>query len=53
MDTIPLEQAADHIKLAVDLIQLLEDSEVTPEVSILALEIVLQDMHKKSCDNYL
>ncbi|QIZ76961.1 pleiotropic regulatory protein RsmS [Ferrimonas lipolytica] len=42
-----LEQAPEHIKLAVDLIYLLETNEVSPEVAIAALEIVKQDMHSK------
>ncbi len=43
-----LEKAPSHIRLAVDLIQLLEEAEITPSTSILALEIVLQDMHRKT-----
>ncbi|MDP2559949.1 DUF2496 domain-containing protein [Psychrobium sp. 1_MG-2023] len=46
-DTSPLEQAPDHIKLAVDLIQILEESEVNKEVAIKALHIVLTDLQRE------
>jgi len=42
-----LETAPDHIKLAVDLIELLETNEVDPEVAEKALQIVLQDYQNK------
>ncbi|UTV28466.1 pleiotropic regulatory protein RsmS [Photobacterium atrarenae] len=43
-----LEDAPEDIKLAVDLIYLLETNNIEPDVAISALEIVLQDMKKKS-----
>jgi len=43
-----LEQAPDHIKLAVDLIQMLEEADIAPATSILALEIVLKDLHRRA-----
>ncbi|NRA22785.1 MAG: YbaM family protein [Oceanospirillaceae bacterium] len=43
-----LAQAPDHIKLAVDLIQMLEDANIDPSTSIAALEIVLQDVRRKA-----
>ncbi|NQZ31477.1 MAG: YbaM family protein [Oceanospirillaceae bacterium] len=47
MSETTLEQAPDHIKLAVDLIQMLEDANISPSTSIQALEIVLQDMRRR------
>jgi len=41
-----LEDAPDHIKLAVDLIQMLEQSNIDNETVINALEIVLQDLKR-------
>ncbi|MBM6551702.1 pleiotropic regulatory protein RsmS [Marinomonas ostreistagni] len=43
-----LENAPDHIKLAVDLIALLEDNEIDQQTAIAALKIVLQDFETKS-----
>lgn len=43
----PLEQAPTHVKLAVDLIMLLEQHDVTPEDVLKALEIVKSDFEKK------
>jgi len=43
-----LEEAPEHIKLAVDLIQILEQSELPVETVIPALEIVLQDYQNKA-----
>lgn len=42
-----LDDAPDDIKLAVDLIMLLEDNKVHPEVALKALEIVRKDLTKK------
>lgn len=43
-----LENAPDHIKLAVDLIALLEENNVDNATAIAALKIVLQDYEAKS-----
>lgn len=42
----PLDYAPDEIKLAVDLIYLLENNNVDKEIVIKALEIVLNDFKK-------
>ncbi|XTZ37416.1 pleiotropic regulatory protein RsmS [Salmonella enterica] len=42
-----LETAPDEVKLAVDLIMLLEQHEIAPEVVLKALEIVKQDFERK------
>lgn len=42
LDTAPLE-----IKLAVDLIQLLEENKIAVDTAVKALEIVLQDFKRK------
>ncbi|HCW0178797.1 MULTISPECIES: pleiotropic regulatory protein RsmS [Citrobacter] len=42
-----LENAPDEIKLAVDLIVLLEENQMEPEIVLKALEIVKQDYEKK------
>ncbi|MCE9678116.1 pleiotropic regulatory protein RsmS [Shewanella sp. AS1] len=42
-----LEQASDEVKLAVDLIYLLETHEIAPEVALAALEIVSKDLQAK------
>ncbi|MFD1801599.1 pleiotropic regulatory protein RsmS [Mixta tenebrionis] len=42
-----LESASDEIKLAVDLIMLLEQSDVAPETVLAALEIVRRDYENK------
>ncbi|WP_298439702.1 pleiotropic regulatory protein RsmS [uncultured Ferrimonas sp.] len=46
-----LDQAPDHIKLAVDLIYLLESNEVEPSVALAALAIVQQDLQSKVDNN--
>lgn len=49
-----LEQASDEIKLAVDLIYLLESHEIDPKVALKALKIVQSDLERKlesSCTN--
>lgn len=42
-----LEAAPEHIKLAVDLIYLLESNEVEPQTALKALDIVRQDLQQK------
>ncbi|WP_084429480.1 pleiotropic regulatory protein RsmS [Aliagarivorans marinus] len=42
-----LETAPAHIKLAVDLIQLLEENQLEPQVVLDALAIVKQDYQRK------
>lgn len=39
----PLEQAPEHIKLAVDLIMLLEQHQLPPDIVLKALALVKQD----------
>lgn len=46
-ETTALEQAPEHIKLAVDLIYLLESNEIEIDTAIEALNIVLQDLKQK------
>ncbi|MBW3696589.1 DUF2496 domain-containing protein [Vibrio sp. T187] len=43
----PLDSAPDEIKLAVDLIYLLESNEVDPNTALAALKIVQQDLEAK------
>ncbi|HDY7826280.1 TPA: pleiotropic regulatory protein RsmS [Vibrio vulnificus] len=43
----PLEQAPDEIKLAVDLIYLLESNDVDAATTLAALKIVQQDLESK------
>ncbi len=42
-----LENAPDEVKLAVDLIMLLEQHEIAPQTVIKALEIVQRDFARK------
>ncbi|QYK00410.1 pleiotropic regulatory protein RsmS [Shewanella psychrotolerans] len=42
-----LKQASEEVKLAVDLIYLLETHEIAPEVALAALDIVKQDLQGK------
>lgn len=42
-----LELAPDHVKLAVDLIELLESNDIEPQVAVDALTIVLRDFKGK------
>jgi len=42
-----LEQASDDVKLAVDLIMLLEEHAIDPETVLKALEIVQRDFENK------
>ncbi|MBQ4831671.1 DUF2496 domain-containing protein [Pseudoalteromonas sp. MMG010] len=43
-----LDNAPEHIKLAVDLIMLLEENELAPADVLKALEIVKADFEKKT-----
>ena len=43
-----LENAPKHLKLAVDLIQLLEQNNIANDTAIKAIEIVLADLKKAS-----
>ncbi|CCJ78415.1 pleiotropic regulatory protein RsmS [Cronobacter muytjensii] len=45
-----LEQAPDEVKLAVDLIMLLENHEIPPQTVLAALEIVRDDYLRKLRD---
>ena len=49
--TNPLDQAPTHIKLAVDLIMILEQHDVAPEEVLKALEIVKSDFEKKQTES--
>ncbi|WP_409306456.1 pleiotropic regulatory protein RsmS [Pectobacterium sp. B1J-3] len=42
-----LENAPPEIKLAVDLIMLLEDNQIEPQIALAALDIVRADFQKK------
>ena len=42
-----LENAPDEIKLAVDLIVLLDENQVAPDTVLKALEIIKQDYERK------
>ncbi|MFU0880702.1 pleiotropic regulatory protein RsmS [Kluyvera cryocrescens] len=42
-----LENAPDEVKLAVDIIELLESNNIAPEIVLSALEIVRQDYVNK------
>ncbi|MDI6441163.1 pleiotropic regulatory protein RsmS [Cronobacter dublinensis] len=45
-----LEQAPDEVKLAVDLIMLLENHDIAPQTALAALEIVRDDYLRKLRD---
>ena len=45
--TSPLDDAPEEIKLAVDLIYLLESNEIDPEVALNALKVVQNDLENK------
>lgn len=45
---MPLQNATDEIKLAVELILLLEQSNLSPVLVLAALDIVKQDFENKS-----
>ena len=42
-----LENAPDEVKLAVDLIMLLEENQIKPEIVLAALAIVQRDFERK------
>ncbi|PSV28819.1 MULTISPECIES: pleiotropic regulatory protein RsmS [unclassified Photobacterium] len=46
--TNTLENAPEEIKLAVDLIYLLESNDIAPEIVLSALEIVRKDFENKA-----
>ena len=46
-----LDQAPDEIKLAVDLIYLLESNEVDPKVALEAIKLVKSDLESKIENN--
>lgn len=46
--SMSLDSAPDHIKLAVDLIALLEENEIPNDTAIAALKIVLKDYQQKA-----
>lgn len=43
----PLDNAPQEVKLAVDLIYLLESNEIDPKVALAALDIVRSDLEQK------
>ncbi|WP_071601371.1 pleiotropic regulatory protein RsmS [Dickeya chrysanthemi] len=45
---MPLENETPDVKLAVDLIMLLEENQIAPEVVLAALEIVRRDYQLKA-----
>lgn len=47
MNSNTLDSAPDHIKLAVELIQILEESKIDPDTALAALEIVQQDIKRQ------
>lgn len=47
---MPIEQAPDDVKLAVDLIELLEANEVPINTAIAALQLVLADYQQKQAN---
>ncbi|MFT7279370.1 MAG: hypothetical protein ACI8ZA_001320 [Gammaproteobacteria bacterium] len=49
--TSPLDQAPTHMKLAVDLIMILEQHDVAPEEVLKALDIVKSDFEKKQTES--
>ncbi|MDE1263025.1 pleiotropic regulatory protein RsmS [Vibrio aestuarianus] len=42
-----LDTAPEEVKLAVDLIYLLESNEIVPEIALAAVQIVQQDLLRK------
>lgn len=42
-----LENAPKHVKLAVDLIEILENNEIEPATAVAALELVMADYQHK------
>jgi len=46
MTQTTLEQAPEHIKLAVDLIEMLESANIAQDIILQALEIVIEDFKR-------
>lgn len=46
-DTVSLKNAPDEIKLAIDLIMLLEESQIDPDTILAALKIVMHDVKQR------
>ncbi|MFG1175184.1 pleiotropic regulatory protein RsmS [Erwiniaceae bacterium CAU 1747] len=46
-----LDNAPEEVKLAVDLIMLLEENQLDPEVVLAALAIVQRDFERKMAEN--
>ena len=44
---VPLEQAEEHVQLAVELIYLLEINQIAPDVALKAVKLVEQDLLHK------
>ena len=51
MENTGLETAPDEIKLAIDLIYLLENQNIDPMIVIMALDIVKRDFEQKISKN--
>jgi hypothetical protein len=49
---MPLENAPEHVQLAVDLIQLLEENDVDAQTVLDALDIVQRDYHNKLVEQH-
>ncbi|EEY98371.1 pleiotropic regulatory protein RsmS [Vibrio mimicus] len=49
--SIPLNEASDEIKLAVDLIYLLESHAIEPQLALAAIEIVKRDLEHRLADD--
>ena len=48
----PLDDAPEEIKLAVDLIYLLETNEINPKIALKAIKIVQSDLENKINANW-
>ena len=46
-ESLGLNEASDEVKLAVDLIYLLETHEIAPQTALAALELVVKDVKRK------
>ncbi|WP_105190830.1 pleiotropic regulatory protein RsmS [Pseudoalteromonas sp. T1lg48] len=46
----PLDEAPDEVKLAVDLIMLLEQHDIDPHLALSALEIVKRDLQQRCAE---
>ena len=49
---IKLEMEKEHIKIAVDLILILEQNNINPKTALKAIEIVKKDFEKKMEENF-